>query len=99
MDPNDTPPPDGAELDPTIAGILFQLWGASREEAGRPWSLARLSKRAEVPMSTLRRHLTQLEAAGLVAVDVDELGRGSASLLDEGRSLCAALFEAPAGHA
>ena len=97
MEANDTPPPDG-ELDPLIAGILFQLWGASREEAGKPWSLARLSKRAEVPMSTLRRYLTQLEAAGLVRVTMDEQGRGSAGLLDEGLALCAALFEAPAGH-
>lgn len=98
MDSNETQPPAEGELDPLIAGILFQLWGASREEAGKPWSLARLSKRAAVPMSTLHRYLTQLEAAGLVRVELDELGRGNASLLDEGMGLCAVLFETSAGH-
>jgi DNA-binding HxlR family transcriptional regulator len=43
-------------------------------------------------MSTLRRHLTQLQSAGVVTVDIDEDGRGHATLTEEGRELCDALF-------
>ena len=80
------------ELDPALAQLLMLLWEAARTSPDKPWSLAKLSKRAELAMSTLRRHLTQLESAGVVDVEIDEDGRGSATLTAEGRELCDALF-------
>jgi hypothetical protein len=38
--------------------------------------------------------LTQLDAAGLTATTLSEDGKGSATLTDEGRTLCAQLFDA-----
>jgi predicted transcriptional regulator len=46
-------------------------------------------------MSTLRRYFTQLQSAGVIAVQMDEEGRGSASLTGEGLELCEALFGEP----
>jgi DNA-binding IclR family transcriptional regulator len=80
------------ELDPVIATVLLQLWEASQDPAGKSWSLAKLSKRAQVPMSTLRRGLTQLDAAGLVDVVSREDGTGAAALNVAGWEFCAALF-------
>jgi DNA-binding MarR family transcriptional regulator len=80
------------ELDPALAQLLMLLWEAARTSPDKPWSLAKLSKRADLAMSTLRRHLTQMESAGVVDVEIDEEGRGSAKLTAEGLELCDALF-------
>jgi hypothetical protein len=45
-------------------------------------------------MSTLRRVLTQLDAAGLSATTLSDDGTGSAALTEEGRAVCAQLFGA-----
>ncbi len=66
-----------AGVDPMFAALLQAFWDIHRDPPGKRLSLARLSKRAELPMSTLRRMLTQLEDAGLVAVAIDEDGTGS----------------------
>ncbi|WP_246794259.1 ArsR family transcriptional regulator [Burkholderia perseverans] len=85
---------DAGGLDPTIAAVLRQLRDALIETPGRAWSLAKLSKRSQVPMSTLRRTLTQLDAAGLTATELGEDGIGHAVLTQEGVALCEALFGA-----
>lgn len=86
---------EDGELDPTIERLLMLLWEAARESSGKSWSLAKLSKRADLPMSTLRRYLTQLQSAGVVDVQMDEEGRGSAALTGEGMELGEALFGEP----
>jgi DNA-binding transcriptional ArsR family regulator len=90
---------DDGELDPVVEQLLTVLWEAAREasedRSGKVWSLAKISKRADLPMSTLRRYLTQLQSAGVVDVQIDEEGRGSAALTGEGRELCEALFGEP----
>jgi hypothetical protein len=58
-------------------------------------SLARISKRAGVQMSVLRRVLTQLADADLARVAMEEDGRGAARLTEEGGALCEQLFDAP----
>ncbi|RXN92906.1 helix-turn-helix domain-containing protein [Achromobacter aloeverae] len=70
--------PDGADhVDPILAAVLQAFWDTRQEAPGKRLSLARLSKRAALPMSTLRRTLAQLEDAGLVTVAIDEDGAGS----------------------
>ena len=81
---------DDNELDPTVEQLLQLLWEAASESPEKPWSLAKISKRADHPMSTLRRYLTQMQS-----VRMDEEGRGTATLTDEGRELCEALFGEP----
>ena len=83
----------GDELDSVLATVLIQLWEASREPSGKRWPLAKLSKRTSIPMSTLRRVLTQLSLAEVVDVDVQDDGRGFASLNAAGLEACAALFD------
>ncbi len=39
------------ELDPVLVAVLAQLWRAHQETPGGAWSLAKLSKQADVPMS------------------------------------------------
>lgn len=85
-----------ADMDPAVAGILQVLWSASQEQEGKRWSLARISKRAGVQMSVLRRVLTQLEQLELANATIDEEGRGTASLTEEGEALCAELFDGQA---
>jgi DNA-binding IclR family transcriptional regulator len=92
MDSNGAPQHDNDELDPLIATLLLNLWEASRDRANKPWSLAKLSKRTQMPMSGLRRTLTQLEASGLVVVTMHEDGTGTAALTADGLELSAALF-------
>jgi len=58
-------------------------------------SLARISKRAGVQMSVLRRVLTQLADADLARVAMEEDGRGAARLTEEGAAICEQLFDAP----
>jgi len=88
---------DDNGLDPTVEQLLMLLWEAASATAGdgKPWSLAKISKRAELPMSTLRRYLTQLQSAGVIDVQMDDEGRGTALLTAEGRELCEALFGEP----
>lgn len=70
---------DDHDVDPVKVTILRQLWEASREP-GSLWSLAKLSKRSGVPMSTLLRTLSEFEMAGIVDVTTMDDGRSFASL-------------------
>jgi len=85
-----------ADIDPAMVAALQVLWQAGREGGGSPWSLAKIAKRAQLPMSVLRRVLTQLQAAGLADVAIDEEGRGHASLTPAGAELAAQAFPNPA---
>ncbi|AOJ35278.1 transcriptional regulator [Burkholderia metallica] len=85
---------DDAPLDPALVATLATLNDAAGDPAGKPWSLPKIAKRTQLPMSTLRRVLTQLDAAGLSATTLNEDGSGSAALTAEGRVLCAQLFGA-----
>jgi len=78
-------------IDPVLVAILHALW-AHAAEAGGDLSLARLSKRADVQMSVLRRMLTQLADADLVEMTLEEDGRGAARLTGEGEALGGELF-------
>lgn len=82
-------------LDPVLAAILQALWDHARSGPGKDLSLARLSKRAGVQMSVLRRVLTQLAEAELVATVMEEDGRGAARLTEDGEALCGQLFDGP----
>lgn len=84
------------DIDPAIVDVLLVLRQAGVEAAGAPWSLARIAKRAQLPMSVLRRVLTQLQSAGLAEVSIEENGRGHASLTQEGEALAAQWFSNPA---
>jgi len=80
-------------IDPVLEAILRTLW----EHTDGDLSLARLSKRAGVQMSVLRRMLTQLADAELAVMTLEEDGRGSARLTDEGEALCGQLFDEDGG--
>ncbi|MEM5431707.1 transcriptional regulator [Cupriavidus oxalaticus] len=81
-----------ADIDPAIVAVLQVLCQASRDAGGSPWSLARIAKRSRLPMSALRRVLTQLQSAGLADMSIDEDGRGHASLTPAGAELAAQVF-------
>ena len=85
-DPDTTP---GADPDEQIGRLLETLAAAASEDGGTraDLSLARLSKRSGLPMSTLRRFLIALEDAGLVRFTLGEDGRGTAGLTAQGRAL------------
>ncbi|MCO8611521.1 transcriptional regulator [Burkholderia multivorans] len=85
---------DDTPLDPAFVATLATLNDAAADPSGKRWSLPKIAKRAQLPMSTLRRVLTQLDAAGLTATDLHDDGTGSAGLTDEGRAVCAQLFGA-----
>lgn len=91
------PSGEAEPLDPALAAILRALWDHACAGGDKDLSLARLSKRASVQMSVLRRVLTQLADADLVITVLEEDGRGSARLTEEGEALCGQLFEVPDG--
>ena len=70
-----------AGLPPELVLILDVLQEDAERSGGAPLSLARLSKRTQLRMSTLRRFLTALEEAGVIAVVLNDDGTGSAQLL------------------
>jgi DNA-binding IscR family transcriptional regulator len=80
------------EIDAALVATLTQLWRAHQETPAHPWSLAKLSKQASVPMSTLRRQLSGLEDGGLVVTLINDDGTGNATLTKEGETLCLAIF-------
>ncbi|QYY28810.1 MULTISPECIES: transcriptional regulator [Cupriavidus] len=86
---------NGDGIDPAIVEVLLVLREAGIENGATPWSLPKIAKRAQLPMSVLRRVLTQLQAAGLADVSVEADGRGHASLTQEGAALAAQLFPDP----
>lgn len=66
---------------PEVLLIVETLQADAEEKEGGALSLARLSKRTQLRMSTLRRLLSALEEAGVVQVAMNEDGTGSVSLL------------------
>ena len=82
-------------IDAALIALLALLWQARQEAPDKPWSLAKLAKRAGVQMSTLLRQLNALSSAGLVTVATAEGGGGSASLSAAGAELCASVFAPP----
>jgi DNA-binding IscR family transcriptional regulator len=82
-------------IDAALMTLLALLWEARQEAPEKPWSLAKLAKRAGVQMSTLLRQLNALSSAGLVAVATAEHGGGSALLSAAGAELCASVFVPP----
>ena len=86
------------QIDPVVLSLLEQLWEAAHNAPGRPWSLAKLSKRTAISMSTLRRHLNLLDGAGLAQLTLHEDGTGCAALTVAGKELCGGLFPPPASN-
>ncbi|MBP0600136.1 helix-turn-helix domain-containing protein [Herbaspirillum sp. LeCh32-8] len=71
----------GLGLPAEVLTILNELQADYERNDGAPLSLARLSKRTQLRMSTLRRFLSALEEAGVVKVELNEDGTGRAQLL------------------
>ena len=92
------PSPDtrAGPVDPVLAAILWTLWAFAREASPGHSSLARLAKRSDLAMSSLRRGISALEEAGLVAPFVDEKSRECVLLTDAGRALCEEVFSGDA---
>ncbi|NIA57329.1 ArsR family transcriptional regulator [Massilia sp. TW-1] len=82
------------EGEAALAGLMEQLWRMAREVPPRPCSLARVGKRAQLPMSTLMRALSLLSGSGLVEVATREEGGGHVVLTAAGRDLCTNWFGA-----
>ena len=82
-------------IDAALIALLALLWQARQEAPDKPWSLAKLAKRAGVQMSTLLRQLNALSSAQLVNVTTAESGGGSALLSEAGAQLCASVFAPP----
>ena len=74
------------QLPPELVRILDELY-QEYQRSQAPLSLARLSKRTELRMSTLRRFLTALEEAGIAVVVVNDDGTGNAILTAAGLKL------------
>lgn len=82
-------------VDAALVALLALLWEARQTAPDKPWSLAKLAKRAGVQMSTLLRQLNALSSAGLAIVATAENGGGSAFLSPAGAQLCATVLAAP----
>jgi DNA-binding MarR family transcriptional regulator len=81
------------ELDPVVVTVLLHLWTAWQESPGKPWSLAKLSKRTELAMSTLRRTLARLQGAGFVVLATnEEEDRTTVALSPDGVDFATQLF-------
>lgn len=102
VDPDGAPKGDSADAtdatdvtadaaDQATAQLGRVLIALADPGAAKGLSLARISKRCALPMSTLRRLLTGLEDAGLVGVTLTEDGRGAAILTQAGHTLAASL--------
>ncbi|EJL84781.1 hypothetical protein PMI16_03731 [Herbaspirillum sp. CF444] len=74
------------QLPPELVRILDELY-QEYQRSQAPLSLARLSKRTELRMSTLRRFLTALEEAGIATVVINDDGAGNAILTAAGLKL------------
>jgi DNA-binding MarR family transcriptional regulator len=81
-----------SDIDPALLALLALLWEAARADPGKPWSLAKIGKRAGLARSALQRHLNRLGDAGLAQVTMREEGGGDVLLTAAGRELCAAIF-------
>lgn len=85
------------DIDEAVLLILSALHADATDQEshrGEPGlSLARLSKRTELRMSTLRRHLTALEEAEIASVVSNEDGTGRAALTAYGMAIFDALDE------
>jgi DNA-binding MarR family transcriptional regulator len=81
------------ELDPVVVTVLLHLWTAWQDSPENPWSLPKLGKRTELAMSTLRRTLSRLQAAGLVELTTNEDDdRTTAMLTPDGVEFSTQLF-------
>lgn len=89
--PDASPDSGGDVADQTTVQLGRLLSALADPVAAKGLSLARISKRCALPMSTLRRLLTGLEDAGLVGVTLTEDGRGAAVLTQAGSTLAASL--------
>lgn len=77
-----------------LGGVLEVLWRSAAERPDKACTLARLAKQAQCPMSVLRRQLTVLEDAGLVALVLQDGGvAGTAALTAAGTALAQQLFD------
>ncbi|AMP08374.1 helix-turn-helix domain protein [Collimonas arenae] len=85
------------EIDDAVLTILAALHAeATGDRTGRNepgLSLAKLSKRVELRMSTLRRQLSALEDAEIVSVIVNDDGTGRVTLTPLGMAIFDALDE------
>ena len=96
------------QLDDAVLAILSALHAEASGErchnqrsnyAEPGMSLAKLSKRVEQRMSTLRRNLSALEDAEIVSVALNEDGTGRAALTALGVAIFDALDESQAAAA
>ena len=92
MAPDEQAQTNDEELDPVVVTVLLQLWTAWQEAQGKPWSLPKLCKRGELAMSTLRRTLTRLNAAGFLVLTIEDDEKATAVLSPAGVEFCTQLF-------
>ncbi|WP_395822965.1 helix-turn-helix domain-containing protein [Collimonas sp.] len=88
------------EIDDAVLAILAALHDETTEtraSSNQPGlSLAKLSKRVALRMSTLRRHLSALEEADIISVTSNDDGTGRAVLTPLGTAIFDALDESRA---
>ncbi|WP_293778735.1 ArsR family transcriptional regulator [uncultured Oxalicibacterium sp.] len=85
-------------LDPIKVTILRHLWEAAQEAGDAPWSLAKLSKRTCIPMTTLLRVLNEFDNAGIVDMRAHDDGRRFAALNATGLEIFSTLFGVQQGN-
>jgi DNA-binding MarR family transcriptional regulator len=89
---NASPTDASMGVDPALIALLGMLWEAHTASPIKPWSLAKISKRAGLSMSALLRHMNRLDDAGLATTVQRDEGNPAAALTDAGRELCAEIF-------